>query len=821
VHQIIRYFVCVPVLACVAGAAAAPLSGSTASPQANSGRDQPADPEGLKFFEARIRPVLAQECYKCHSNASEKVKGGLLLDTRAGVLHGGDSGKPSIVPGDPQHSLLLSAIRYKDEDLQMPPKHELPDDEVADFEAWVKMGAPDPRTEPAATTTRPAASAPAIDLTQARSFWSFQPPKPQTVPAVKDSAWPQGDIDRFILARLESKGIAPAPHADKRTLIRRATFDLTGLPPTPDEVDAFLADNSADAFARVVDRLLASPAYGERWGRHWLDLARYADTGGDSADYPVPEAYRYRNWVIDAFNRDEPYDQFLREQVAGDLLPATDEADRRQKIIATGYLAVSKRFSTTPEGQMHLTIDDTIDTLARSVLGLTIGCARCHDHKFDPIAQRDYYALYGIFASTRYPMPGSETSPFAKDMAPLGPPPEAAALRTLQDQIDEADAGYRKLKRLELLTTNSEEANKIAAEMHDAKAKLNASLGKFPPADLAYAVTEGAPTDANIFRRGEPFNKGDVVPRGFPAVLGGQTLPPTEKGSGRLELADWLTDPANPLTARVMVNRIWQYHFGRGIVATPSDFGSRGKPPSHPELLDYLAVQFVNQGWSIKAMHRAIMLSAAWQIADAGDSKGAQIDPTNELYWHFERHRLDAEEVRDSMLALSGQLDRSMPGPHPFPPPGQWSFSQHKAFSAVYESNHRSVYLMVQRIKQHPFLGTFDGADPNATTAIRGDSTTPLQALFMMNDPFVYAQSAEFARHLLSDATEDAGRVDLAYRRALGRPPLPEETAAGVDYLRRYREQLPGQTQAGQRDRDAMASFARVLLGSNEFMYVD
>jgi hypothetical protein len=762
--------------------------------------------------------VLVQQCYKCHSATAEKVKGGLLLDTRAGLLRGGDSGKPSVIPGDPQHSLLLAAIRYTDQDLQMPPKHELPGEEVADFEAWVKMGAPDPRTEDSGATRL---VAPPFEMSRARSFWSFQPPKPQPVPAVTDSAWPQTDIDRFILARLESKGIAPAPKADKRTLIRRATFDLTGLPPTPDEVDAFLADNSPDAFARVVDRLLASQAYGERWGRHWLDLARYADTGGDSADYPVPQAYLYRNWVIEAFNRDEPYDRFLREQVAGDLLPARDDADRKQKIIATGYLAVAKRFSTTPEGQMHLTIDDTIDTLGRSVLGLTIGCARCHDHKFDPIAQRDYYALYGIFASTRYPMPGSETSPFAKDMAPLALPPEATALRSLQDQIDEADADYRKFKRLELLTSNAEEAKELAADLHEAKAKLNALLGKFPPADLAYAVTEATPVEANILRRGEPLNKGEVVPRGFPRILGGQTLPPTETGSGRLELAAWLTDPANPLTARVMVNRIWQYHFGRGIVATPSDFGARGKPPTHPELLDYLAVQFVKDGWSVKSMHRAIMLSAAYQLADAGGAKAAESDPTNELYWHFERRRLEAEEVRDSILALSGQLDRSMPGPHPFPPASHWSFSQHNAFSAVYESNHRSVYLMVQRLKQHPFLGTFDGADPNATTATRGDSTTPLQALFMMNDPFVYSQSAEFAKHLLADAPEDAGRVDLAYRRVFGRPPGPEETAAAVDYLRRYREELPEQTAPAQRDRDAMASLARVLFGSNEFMYVD
>lgn len=780
-----------------------------------------ADAEGVKFFEAKIRPVLVEHCYKCHSRESGKTKGGLLLDSRAGLAIGGDSGEPAVVPRDVRHSPLIRAITYEDEDMQMPPKERLTKEQVADFRAWVEMGAPDPRVEPTAAT-RPTTAAAAFDFQKAKLFWSHQAPKPQVVPAVKDAAWPKTEIDRFILARLEAKGISPVARVDKRTLIRRATFDLTGLPPAPAEIDAFLADNSADAFAKVVERLLASPAYGEKWGRHWLDLARYADTGGDSADYPIPQAYHYRDWVIEAFNRDEPYDQFLREQIAGDLLPSKDDADRRQKVIATGFLAEAKRFSVAPETQMHLTIDDTIDTLGRSVLGLSVGCARCHDHKFDPIPQSDYYALYGIFASTRYPLPGSENSQFPKDMALLGTPAEEAAIRSIQEQITEMDAQVRKLKRQQLLAATDAEGKLIKKELDATKKAMVALVGKIPSENLAYGVTEGKPADANVLRRGEPFNKGAVVPRGFPQVLGGQQLPATEKGSGRLELAQWLTDPSNPLVARVMVNRIWQHHFGRGIVPTPSDFGSRGSPPTHPELLDWLAVQFVKGGWSIKAMHRAIMLSETYQLADLNDAAAARVDPSNELRWRFERRRLEAEEIRDAMLAISGELDTTPAGPHPFPPQSQWTWTQHKAFSAVYETRHRSVYLMVQRIKRHPFLGTFDGADPNAATPERGSSTTPLQALFAMNDPFVYAQSAAFAARILAATREDAGRVELAYRSILGRPPMSEEeTAAALEYVSAYRGQLSQELDAGRKEREAWASLARVLFGSNEFMFVD
>jgi hypothetical protein len=689
--------------------------------------------EGVEFFEKRIRPVLVERCYPCHSDAAPKVKGGLKLDTRAATRKGGERG-PALVPGDPDRSLLVAAVRYADEALQMPPKAKLSDAEIATLETWVRMGAPDPRT--AAVATAPARTSPA-------DFWSLRPVRDPPVPAVRNSAWPQNDVDRFLLAALEAKGLRPVAAADKRTLIRRATFDLTGLPPTPEEVEAFRTDDSPGAFARVVDRLLASPAYGERWGRHWLDCVRYADTTGCNSDFPVPSAYRYRDYVIQSFNADKPYDQFLREQIAGDLLPAANDAERQEHIVATGYLAIARRFGSAA-AEFHLTVEDLIDNLGKTVLGLSLGCARCHDHKFDPVPQTDYYALYGIFASTRYAFPGTELFPHTKDFVALGSPADAAALRAYEQELSALDrrvdqlrdekrplaiaaaaglpppsGGKRTLKEVE------EEWDRVHARMKE--------MGEKPPAVAkAYAVLEGTPVDAKVQVKGDPKKLGDVVPRSFLTALGGQKLPPEEKGSGRLELAGWLTDPQNPLTARVMVNRIWQHHFGAGLVRTPNDFGLRGERPTHPELLDWLTRRFLDGGWSVKQMHRLVMLSRAYQLASADDPADAARDVRDDYLWHFPRRRLSAEEVRDAMLAVSGALDRSPAGPHPFPPEGGWQYTQHKPFVAAYEHDRRGAYLMQQRIRKQPFLEVFDGADPNAPTGDRPLTTTALQALLLL-----------------------------------------------------------------------------------------
>ncbi|QDU92815.1 DUF1553 domain-containing protein [Lignipirellula cremea] len=731
-------------------------------------------PEELAFFENRIRPLLIKHCYECHSADSDELQGDLLVDSRPTLLRGGLTG-PAIVPGDLEHSLLIEAVRYQNDAMQMPPDAKLSAAEIADLEQWVKSGAADPRNDATRFERK------RFDLAEARQFWSLRPIADPTPPAVQQADWPFSPIDQFVLAALEAKGWRPEADADKRTLLRRATFDLTGLPPSPEEIAAFLADDSPGAFERVVERLLESPRYGERWGRHWMDLVRYADTAGDNSDYPIPQAYLYRNYIINAFNADKPYDQFLREQLAGDLLPAENDAQRNEQTIATGYIASSRRFgSLFKYYPQHLTIEDTIDNLGRTMLGLTISCARCHDHKFDPISQDDYYALYGVFSSTRYPFPGIELDKKPRDFVPLW------------------------------------------------------ESGK-PGSQLAYAVAEGKPADAKIHLRGEPKSPGDVAPRRFLEVLGGQTLAAEEaRQSGRRQLADWITDPQNPLTARVMANRIWQHHFGNGLVKTPSDFGLRGQPPSHPELLDWLASRLQEDGWSIKQLHRRILLSRTYQLQSQapGDATSAEakpdtitegpraLDPDNTWLSRFSRRRLDAEEVRDTLLLLSGQLDEQQPqAPHPFPPQDKWQYTQHHPFRDSYESNCRSVYLMTARLNARPFFTAFDGPDRNASTAARDSSVTTVQSLYLLNHPFVHDQAEKFAARLLAEESDPAARIEIAFARTLGRPPTPEETSFAATWLARFSEQQ--NTPNAGSDQAAWAGLARVLFRVNEFVYID
>jgi len=816
--------------------------------------------EGVEFFEKKIRPVLEAQCYMCHNSTAKKPQGGLVLDTREGMLKGGASGEAAIVPGDPEKSLLVKAIRHADSKLQMPPGAQLPAEQIKDFEAWVKMGAPDPRVSSA---PKAAASWQADDFGEARKFWSYQPVKDSPLPPVKNKLWAKSPVDRFVLTKLEEKSLKPTAPADKRTLIRRATFDLTGLPPTPEEVEAFLRDKSEKAFEKVVDRLLTSPHYGERWGRHWLDVVRYADTSGCNSDFPIPSAYRYRNYVIKSLNADKPYDEFVREQIAGDLMPTEADAEKNERIVATGYLALSRRFGSR-NNENHLTVDDTIDNVGRTVLGLSVSCARCHDHKFDPIPAKDYYALYGIFSSTRYAFPGTEIYPHTKDFVALGTPGDAAKLNKWQTELAALDdklenlnvergALERKAKAAKKATEKVQEGVKetpkeeavrekekgaegkgeatppartvtvVKAEIAEVKARID-DLEESPPrVEKAYAVSEGKAANARVQRKGDPKSLGDEAPRGFLQILGGQKLPEDATNrSGRLELAGWLTDRQNPLTARVMVNRIWQRHFGKGIVQTPNDFGVRGKAPTHPELLDYLAARFVESNWSTKAMHRLMMLSRAYQMSSADDARNANLDVNNDYLWRFNRRRLDAEEIRDAMLATGGALDRRMGGAHPFPPESGWRYTQHKPFIANYESDHRSVYLMQQRIKKHPFLEVFDGADTNATTAERAISTTPIQALFMMNDTLVHKQADNLAVRVGMAYTNEPERIDYAYRLAFGRPATLSEIRDGIAYLQQSRRDMKdAQLPADQQSRAALASYLRVLFSSNEFLFVD
>jgi mono/diheme cytochrome c family protein len=793
-----------------------------------------AEPVGSAgdLFERTIRPLLVDKCYSCHSAEAKKLKGKFRLDTYAGLLAGGESGKPAVVPGKPEASPLVAAIRATDPDAQMPPKERLTDQAVADVVSWIAKGAPHPD---AGRTPVPVVKDAAAKLEEAKRFWSFQPVRMPVVPQA-GAGWAVNDIDHFIAAGHAARQLKPAPEADRRTLIRRATFDLTGLPPTAAEVDAFLADTAPDAYDRLVERLLAAPAYGERWGRHWLDVARYADTAGESADYPVPQMWRYRNYVINAINQDRPYDQFVREQIAGDLLPARDEAQHHEFVTATGYLAIARRFSVDPENDHHLTIEDTIDTMGRSLMGLSLSCARCHDHKFDPIPTSDYYALYGIFASTRYPFPGAENHRYQHSLVPLCSDGERdRLLGDKRERVAAIDAEFAQMK------VERDEAWKIKEEIKKAKAEgreppkeprdhntLKEAMAKLmkeraqildelPEVPMAFAVAEGNPHNERIQQRGERWKQGDEVPRRFLTVLGGQQLPEGSKGSGRLELAGWITSASNPLTPRVLVNRVWHWHFGRGIVPTTSDFGVRGQPPANPALLDWLAARFMADGWSLKKLHRLVMTSRTYRQAWVADDRQSGIDADNAYVWRFTRQRLEAEEIRDALLAVSGNLDRAMPAAHAFPRQSTWGWTQHNPLDLVLDTSHRSIYVMQQRIKKHPFFEIFDGADTNLSTGERLASTTPLQALFLLNDPFVFAQAEGVARHVAA-AGDAQKQVQALYREVLARQASEAEARAGSAYLARFQALAASK---GMPADAALASYARTLFAGNEFMFVE
>ncbi len=836
---------------CLAAAVLALAAAASAWGQTPAG-----EAEGIEFFEKKIRPVLVERCFECHSSQAPQLEGSLSLETAAGARKGGDQG-PAVVPGDLDKSLLIRAIRYTDKDLQMPPpdKGRLPAEVVADFEAWIQRGAPDPRTG--------AAAAPAkyvVDIETAKQKWPFTRPVEPAIPAVKDQSWPRNPIDYFILAKLEERGVSPAPDADPRTLLRRLTYDLTGLPPSPEEVEAFVA--GTESYEVVVERLLTSPRYGERWGRHWLDVVRYADTAGDNSDYPIPQMVKYRNWVIKGINADMPYDEFIRQQIAGDLLPAGSTEEKYQKIIATGYIANARRFgSRVSDYPQHLTIEDTIDNLGRAFLGLSLNCARCHNHKFDPITNEDYYALYGIFHSTRYPWPGIELDKVQRDFVPLCSEEEiAAVMAERKKQVEPLAEEYKATEemkkavdqlakamseRLDALKKQSLPADQLASaekeleevrkkateldQLYKATRKKKEEVEKAPlPFPTAYAVADGKKIEnCKVQLKGDPARLGTEVPRRFPTVFGGQVLPPDEKGSGRRQLAEWIASPENPLTARVMVNRLWHYHFGRGLVPTPNDFGKQGQPPSHPELLDYLALRFIESGWSLKAMHRLMVTSRAYRLASAQGMTNDQApmtkqilnpksqipnlsaaDPANELFGRFQRRRLDAESIRDTLLVLGGNLDETMGSEHPFPPQPKWDFTQHKPFKAVYDINRRSVYLMTQRIQRHPLMAIFDGPDTGASTGRRVTSTTTLQALYFLNDPFVHDQASRLAARVQTERSTDADRIDRAYQLLFARPPTSDEQQMGLAYLAKV-EDKPWE------------SYVRVLLRANEFVYVE
>lgn len=899
--------------------------------------------EQADFFETKVRPVLVESCVGCHGE--KKQASGLRLDRRSALLEGGAHG-PTVAPGDPERSLLIQAVRRTHEEIKMPPKGNLPPAKVEALAAWVEMGLPWPGDAPLKSPDGNAAP-----------HWAFQPVRPATCPGVENADWVRTPVDRFVLERLEKARLSPSPEADRRTLIRRVTFDLTGLPPTPEEVEAFVNDPAPGAYERVIERLLASPRYGERWGRHWLDVARYADTKGylfrEERRYPY--SYTYRDYVIRAFNEDKPYDTFLVEQIAADRL---DRPQDPRVLAAMGFLTVGRRFRHNEPD----IIDDRIDVVCRGLLGLTVACARCHDHKFDAIPTDDYYSLYGVFASSFEPddlpaLPKSATAAQECDYHGQRAALEKALDDHLAAKLAEIRAGFRGRAGLYLRTAaalnfdprhrqleeqahaeklgaerlqweverwratldatradddpvfapwhalagipssefsekapgvvaalaatgdpkavNPVVARSLAGDCPVAMADVAACYGRMfdaaeahwreaekagakalpdpaweqvrqaicaekrpadvPASDLRRlldraeeeeiralndrvvaltATHSGAPPRAmvlndrpspvepHVFLRGNPGRRGKAVPRRFLAVLSGPERLPFQVGSGRLELARAIADRDNPLTGRVLVNRVWLHHFGTGLVTTPSDFGMRGEPPTHPELLDWLADDFVRQGWSIKALHRRIMFSSTYRQQSVPRSEGLALDSENRLYWRFNRRRLEFEELRDAILALSGSLEPVMGGlpvaitEPPFPA-------------------RRTVYGFIDRQNMAGLYRTFDFATPDATSPRRFVTTVPQQALFLMNSPTVLADAQRLAGSVSGLGTPEA-RVNALYSRLFGRAPTRHERALGRAFLERHADAGPSPAGLSPLER-----YAHALLMTNDFMFID
>ena len=776
-----------------------------------------ADEASVTFFEKRIRPVLVERCYGCHSESEKTIEGGLRLDTALGLRKGGNSG-PALIAGDPSHSLLMLAIAHKDEKLRMPPDSRLADEVIRDFEQWIAMGAIDPRSD-----SDPAMKPASIELDD-KQKWAFTVPIDPDVPSVQNASWPRNDIDRFLLSKMEAVQIVPLAEANKSTWLRRVTFDLIGLPPSVTELTEFLADDSDVAYERVVDRLLASPHYGERWARHWFDVIHYADTTGCNSDFPVPQMVRYRNWVIGAINDDMPYDTFIRQQIAGDILadrlPNTASREERNAlVIATGFIANARRFGSRHEDYpQHLTIEDSIDMVGRSFLGVSLACARCHDHKFDPITNQDYYSLYSYFHNTPYPWPGIETEGAQRDFVPLIPKERYDA--ALNAKAERKKRLRDEVKRLEneLKSATNEAKAELTKQLAEAKQHSDSFAKRPLEIEMAYAVADKTKRETvRVQYKGDPTKLGQEVVSQTPSSLGGRPLDLNETGSGRLALADWLSSPTNPLTARVMMNRIWKHHFGIGIVSTPNDFGRQGKPPSHPELLDHLAHRFMKSGWSLKTMHRSIVLTQAYRSQSIADPALETKDPSNLLLRGYRRQRLDAESIRDAILCVADSMDRKPGDQHPFPKQQDWKFTQHNPFKAVYDTNKRSVYLMTQRIQRHPYLAIFDGADPSTSTAARNISTTPLQALYFLNDEFVHVQAEKLAKRLLEYSREDDERIRFAFLLCLGRAASGEEIQLAEGFVSNKKH---GDTDS-EAELASWAALARSLFRLNEFVYVD
>jgi hypothetical protein len=748
----------------------------------------------LEFYERKIRPLLVERCYECHSATAKRIEAGLALDTRAGMLKGGENG-PVVNTTQPHESPLLQAVGY-DGDVQMPPTGKLRQAEIALLNQWVRHGAvmPDDGSVAAERKT--------IDFVAGKKFWSFQPLRPSSL---RNARTARNPIDSHLQSALVKQGLAPSPPTDARTLIRRATFDLLGLPPTPEETEEFVHDSAPDAYERLLDRLLASPHYGERWARHWLDLARYADGNKTSLEVRG-QAWLYRDWVVRALNEDLPYDEFVRRQLAADQMSDLPPPE----LAALGFLGGSpiyfKELKLAPALIKSIVADEweeRIDALGRTFLGLSLACARCHDHKFDPIGTDDYYALAGVLAGSRL------TDRYVIDE------PEAAVVRRAADEVRSL---REQIKKLQSAKPAPADAKTAIADFERRIARLERETPHYFSAlahgldDAALYVLPDGPTrtkleykpgeaiDLAIHIRGNPMKTGAVVPRRFLTVLSPDVPKPFVRGSGRLELAEALVTDAAPLTARVIVNRIWAHHFGRGLVETVSDFGTQGEPPSHPELLDDLAYRFVREGWSLKWLHREIMTSAAYRQSSAFDAEKFAVDPGNRLLWRMNRRRLDVEAWRDALLAVCGNLDRSLGGPS----------SELDAPS----NRRRTLYGRIERSQLDDMLRLFDFPEPSTHAPNREPTTTALQQLFVLNGPLMLEQSKALAKQMTADSHGDAATtVHWTYRRLFAREPSENELRLGIEFLSNDATGKPFAKRTEQ--------YAQALLGSNEFLFVD
>ncbi len=791
--------------------------------------------EDLGFFESKIRPLLIEKCGDCHG--PDEQESALRVDTWMGIAEGGKGG-PLVMPGKPNSSLLIVAVNYQDNDLRMPPDGRLSKQEVSDLKRWIEIGAPHPDRLNATTTIQPRRTS-EIDFESARDFWSLQPVKRPTVPADGGGGRAGTDIDRFVIAALADKGLSLSAPAERTTLIRRLTFDLTGLPPTPEEIAAFIADESPDPVERLIDRLLLSPNYGQRWGRFWLDVARYADSNGLDENVAHGNAWRYRDYVIDAFNSGMPYDQFLTEQIAGDLLSVDESAPdaatiRNRRIIATGYLALGPKVLAEPDAtKMEMDIiDEQIDALGKGLIGFALGCARCHDHKFDPFSMKDYYALAGVFKSTRVMENFTKVARWHENEVPSSADLTRktlhdAAVAEQKQRIDSlfAEAREAALAELPECTEPPKDADlekKFPKETQEQLKKQRDQLKDLEKENAGLIPTAMGAKDADVQNvavhlRGSHLTLGDIVPRRVPEVFQpGELSEFSPQNSGRLELARWLTSPDNPLTPRVMVNRIWRWHFGTGLVASTDNFGVLGERPSHPELLDWLAAEFVESGWSIQHIQKLILRSAVYQqTSSAGDATAAAADPENRLLSHFPARRLEAEAIRDAILAVSGQLDGRMGGSMMAVGNREWVFNHLSVDPTKYDTNRRSVYLPVIRNNLYDVFQLFDYSEASAVSGSRNSSTVAPQALFMLNSDLVLDAAGQLAKQLLADSSvSDAERLARLYQRVLGRQPREHEQRKMLSFV-------GGSSSTGEDGRlTGWTSLCHVLLASNEFLYV-